>query len=105
MLAAAWFTVGDHPPKQDLQMGVEQLHIVAMEDLGHKGPTLPQGCQRLCPVSKVDIHIIIESVPYMFSHSPLLCSLALLKNKNKKELMLHPSPPLLPSPTHHTPRS
>ena len=35
-----WFTAGE-PPK-DLQLGVEQLHILAMEDLGHKVPTFPQ---------------------------------------------------------------
>ena len=44
--AAAWFTAGD-PPK-DLQLRVEQLHILATEDLNwtHKVPTFPQdkGC-------------------------------------------------------------
>ena len=36
-----WFTAGE-PPKEDLQMRVEQLHILAMEDLGHKVPTFLQ---------------------------------------------------------------
>ena len=39
--AAVWFTAGE-PPKEDLQMRVQQLHILAMEDLGHKVPIFLQ---------------------------------------------------------------
>ena len=44
--AAAWTIAGG----QDLQLRVEQLHILAMEDLGHKVPTFPQdmGCDVQC---------------------------------------------------------
>ena len=38
--AAAWFTAGG-PPKEDLQLRVDQLHILATEVLSHKVPTLP----------------------------------------------------------------
>ena len=43
--AAAWSIAGG-PPKQDLQLRAEQLHILAMEDHGHKVPTFLQdkGC-------------------------------------------------------------
>ena len=39
--AAAWSIAGG-PPKEDLQLRVEQLHVLAMEDLGHKVPTFLQ---------------------------------------------------------------
>jgi len=39
--ASAWFKAGDLP-KEDLQLRVEQLHILAAEDLGNKVPTFQQ---------------------------------------------------------------
>ena len=60
--SAAWFTAGD-PPKEDLHLRLQQLHILATQDLGN---TIPQdtSCddQRLQSIESKEGNIIIRDV-------------------------------------------